>query len=661
MFSLFYAGKILAPQCTLDQGVNIQDYLQSHFLGAIQALVDRIHACDQEEDDDEEEEGKGSQETSKINLLEDQVVIGYDSWNEPSCGWIGLERLDVLPEQHDMRQGDMPTPLQSLMLGEGLVVQDVATYRLQLIGPVKSGSRAIDPSSHASFLSSSHQQQQQQQHPVKAWLTKERRDKLDREYGIQRDASFPRAGECLWAQLGVWSIKERKVLQQDYFARGPCPSSRSWSSSSLSPSTDALGATRKGAKISWVQDHWLPFARRVAEVVRRVHPTAILFLEPPVYVPPPDLLNAAASYDKDGAPPTVDATDELEVTNGSGQGQGQDPNAELMTNMAYAPHHYDDLVLLTKRYLGWINIDLLGLSRGRNKSLLGSIKLGQKNTRMLFGNQIQAIQKECYQRLGRRPVLIGETGLHFDVGLDKALQSGNSSIMPTSVSHGKATGKDQKQSTATATATSKRFQQAFDNILDGLDRTLVHYTLWNYTPENEALYGDGWNGENLSLYSLSAPSLLQDQDDASHRHHHHHHHLGYHHPLDRGGRAVEQFCRPYPIATVGSPVKLQLDRHAKIFRLWTRSHNNKAEVTPLPPLSPPPPSLTIKEAADTTKALDARTTVIYVPNFHFLGPAHCDVKVSDGSWEWDQEQQLVSWGYGRDETGDQHWIEIRRR
>ncbi|KAF9905591.1 hypothetical protein EC991_001552 [Linnemannia zychae] len=504
MFTLFYAGKILAPDCTFDNGVNIQDYLQSHFLGAIRALVDRIHSC-------RDESGR--------NLLEDDVVIGYDSWNEPSNGWIGLDRLDVLPEQHDMRQGDMPTPLQSLMLGEGMVVQNVATFQLELVGPVKTGSRTIQPSAHpdASALP-------QDQGPIKAWLHPTVRTEIDLTYGFKRDERFPKAGECLWAQHGVWSIKERKALQQDYFARGPLRADVPLSSSEQPP------------LIQWVPNHWLPFAKQVIELVRGIHTNAILFLEPPVYVPAPDLVS------------------ESRVAKTSNEA----PNQALLDNMVYTPHHYDDLVLLTKKYLGWVNIDLLGLSRGRHKSLYGSVIFGKKATESLFGSQIGEIQKECYERLGKRPVLIGETGLHFDVGLNKSQQAGN-----IRTDHNTANGSSSEKATrpslwktltfrsstspptstksgATTAANSlpvqsKQFEKAFDNILQGLDRTLAHYTLWNYTIENTKQFGDGWNGEDLSLYSSPAATINADETL---------------HPLDRGGRAIEQFCRPYPIATV---------------------------------------------------------------------------------------------------------------
>ncbi|KAG0219631.1 hypothetical protein BGX33_001803 [Mortierella sp. NVP41] len=595
MFTLFYAGRILAPNCTFDNGVNIQDYLQSHFLGAIQALVDRIHAC-------KDEAGR--------NLLEDDVVIGYDSWNEPSNGWIGLERLDVLPEQHDMRQGDMPTPLQSLMLGEGMTVQNVATFQLQLVGPVKTGTRTIQPSAHPDATALPPDQR-----PVKAWLRPTIRAEIDRKYGFKRDGCFPRAGECLWAQHGVWSIKARTVLQQDYFMRGLLKA--------------GVVSSTKQPPIQWVPDHWMPFAKRVIELVRSIHPTAILFLEPPVYVPAPDLVSESR------AAKTPD----------------QAPNQILTSNMVYTPHHYDDLVLLTKKYLGWVNIDLLGLSRGRHKSLYGSIIFGKKATESLFGNQIGEIQKECYERLGKRPVLIGETGLHFDVGRNKSQQAGNIRTTSTDYTDEKekpstwktfffpsktSTLNDQQISpspkrTGTGTGTggvvtqSKQFEKAFDNILQGLDRTMAHYTLWNYTIENDRQFGDGWNGEDLSLYSSSAHETSGADEKV--------------HPLDRGGRAVEQFCRPYPVVTVGQPVRILFDRHVGTFRLLTRT----------------------KEVSEEQKG-DTERSEIYLPQLHFPGgPKGCVVAVSDGAWEWDTERQLLFWTYGDPSQAGDHWLHVTRK
>jgi hypothetical protein len=212
-------------------------------------------------------------------------------------------------------------------------------------------------------------------------------------------------------------------------------------------------------------------------------------------------------------------------------------------------------------------------------------------------------------------VLIGETGLHFDVGLDKSRQAGNTP------------SKDRAHNKPSITLPTKQFQKAFDNILTGLDRTLSHYTLWNYTIENNAQDGDGWNGENLSLFSRdeedSTVTGRQQQDDSD--------------KLDKGGRAIDQFCRPYPIATVGQPTRIVFDRHKRTFNLWTR---------------------TTSEDQGLIRA--NVKTEIYVPRYHFHGPEKCEVKTSDGSWEWDNEQQIVFWTYSNDQAVLDHWLEIRR-
>lgn len=234
-------------------------------------------------------------------------------------------------------------------------------------------------------------------------------------------------------------------------------------------------------------------------------------------------------------------------------------------------------------------------------------------------------------------MLIGETGLHFDVGLAGSQQAGNvpktDSSSPSFFSWvSKASSVSESQ--VPKAYTSKQFQQAFDNILNGLDRTMAHYTLWNYTIENDRQFGDGWNGENLSLYCKEG-GLVTSQGAKWNN---------FPVGLDSGGRAIEQFCRPYPIATVGRPLKFEFDRHQVLFKLWTASAANQAH----------------SGAEEETE--------IYVPGYHFGGPDHCDVKVSDGSIRWSvghtqedklgsMSKELLYWKYGNEK---EHWIEIRR-
>ena len=281
--------------------------------------------------------------------------------------------------------------------------------------------------------------------------------------------------------------------------------------------------------------------------------------------------------------------------------------------------------------------------------------------------------------IGKRPVLIGETGLHFDVGLNKSQQAGNIQT-PSTIDNNnneklkepniwktfRLTSSNTTTTTAATTVTaagrglpvqSNQFVKAFDNILQGLDRTLAHYTLWNYTIENTKQFGDGWNGEDLSIYS--APSSPPPPPSAS---------IATAtkttstaeetvHPLDRGGRAVEQFCRPYPVATVGQPTRIMFDRHYGTFRLWTKTDGSQEQGQ--------------KQKQQQQGAGEGGRSEIYIPQLHFPdGPTKCRVEVSDGSWEWDTERQFLFWTYGSNtaQSGNgggggvrEHWLQVSRK
>ncbi|KAE9405901.1 hypothetical protein BT96DRAFT_988144 [Gymnopus androsaceus JB14] len=75
VFTMFFAGRDFLPKCILD-GVNIQDYLQSHFIEPFGQLAGRIR------------------DTS--GLLE-ECVIGWDSINEAFEGFCGWEDVDANP------------------------------------------------------------------------------------------------------------------------------------------------------------------------------------------------------------------------------------------------------------------------------------------------------------------------------------------------------------------------------------------------------------------------------------------------------------------------------------------------------------------------------------------------------------------------------------
>ncbi|KAH7469243.1 Glucosylceramidase [Phytophthora ramorum] len=97
MFTLFWAGKKYAPNCYVD-GVQIQEYLQSHYLDALAALAEALKGLPN--------------------------VAGYGTMNEPSNGWIGTK--DLL-SSGGFRNGYAPSPFSAMLLGEG-IAQDVEVW-----------------------------------------------------------------------------------------------------------------------------------------------------------------------------------------------------------------------------------------------------------------------------------------------------------------------------------------------------------------------------------------------------------------------------------------------------------------------------------------------------------------------------------------------------
>jgi len=67
MWTLFFGGKIFAPNFKID-GLNVQDYMLDHYLGCLKEIAKRIKDLPN--------------------------IIGFDSLNEPSTGWIGTKMDD---------------------------------------------------------------------------------------------------------------------------------------------------------------------------------------------------------------------------------------------------------------------------------------------------------------------------------------------------------------------------------------------------------------------------------------------------------------------------------------------------------------------------------------------------------------------------------------
>jgi hypothetical protein len=151
MFTLFFAGERFAPGCSVG-GEAIGAFLQRHFIAAMEQVATRL---------------KGMSH-----------VLGYDSLNEPSAGYIGLPSLSATwpPSNH----GPVMTGFQTMTIPAGFSATVPAQQR---VGPElrPSGDVTLNP------------------HGIPAWLP-------------ERD---------IWRAHGVWDVDRSGrpvLLRDDYFA-----------------------------------------------------------------------------------------------------------------------------------------------------------------------------------------------------------------------------------------------------------------------------------------------------------------------------------------------------------------------------------------------------------------------------------------------------------
>ncbi|MBN2676516.1 MAG: cellulase family glycosylhydrolase [Anaerolineaceae bacterium] len=189
MFTLFFGGRDFAPGFLVDD-VSIQDFLQDHYINAIQQVAMRL---------------KGMSH-----------VIGYDTLNEPSHGWIGCQ--DLTRYAGELTLNEAPTVLQSMALGDGFP-QKVDYWELWPIGLIRRGTRLVN---QAGF---------------RAWQ---------------------KGKECIWRKEGVWDADRSGrpvLLKSDHFSM------------------------HHGTPVDFVKDYMMPFINRFASTMREADPDCVIFLE----------------------------------------------------------------------------------------------------------------------------------------------------------------------------------------------------------------------------------------------------------------------------------------------------------------------------------------------------------------------------------------------
>jgi len=241
-------------------------------------------------------------------------------------------------------------------------------------------------------------------------------------------------------------------------------------------------------------------------------------------------------------------------------------------NLVYAPHWYDPAVLFLKAYTPWAGYDVH----------TGRIVLGRRNVRRSYVDQMARHKRYAAQFLGGIPTFIGETGIAYDLNAKRAYRTGDFTAQI----------------------------RAMDRTLYAMDSNLLSYTLWNYTPDNDNVRGDQWNGEDLSIFSRD------QQDDLSN--------------IDSGGRALAAVIRPYARATAGEPLRMEFDCPRRVW-MYEFRHDPAVRVD----------------------------TEIFVPHYQY--PDGCDVWVSDGEYELRESEQLLYYRYNPELTTHRIRIMPRKR
>lgn len=224
-----------------------------------------------------------------------------------------------------------------------------------------------------------------------------------------------------------------------------------------------------GKSVTLEADFILPFFHRVAEAVRSLRKDWLVFAE----ISP----HAVAGFTEFPGP--------------------------LPEQSVNALHWYDFTALVNKSFTTTYAVDIL----------TGEIRAGRAATKRYYLEQLAHIKLFGDRLPGGAPTLIGEFGIPID------LDDGDSFRRWREGERG-----DEVWAAQT---------EALGLMYEAMDELLISSALWNYTASNrnDPMIGDGWNQEDLSIFS-------EDQiDDPDHP--------------DAGARALKGFCRPYVRAAQG--------------------------------------------------------------------------------------------------------------
>jgi hypothetical protein len=203
-------------------------------------------------------------------------------------------------------------------------------------------------------------------------------------------------------------------------------------------------------------------------------------------------------------------TDPFEAAKGRGFPEGM---PERSVN---ASHWYDLSALVTKQF----NPDRMV------NVLTGEVREGPQEIEEAYTRELGKLRDVGDKLNGGSPTLIGEFGIQYDMNDAEAYRRWGTGERSPAIWHAQST--------------------ALDLMYNALDRLLASSTQWTYTATNlnDPMIGDGWNQEDLSVWSI-------DQTVSGD-------------PMS-GGRAVEGFSRPFVQAAQGKLLSQHFDRKSGLF------------------------------------------------------------------------------------------------
>lgn len=238
-----------------------------------------------------------------------------------------------------------------------------------------------------------------------------------------------------------------------------------------------------GRMVELGRDYMAPFFRRMAATVREVRPDWLIFGE----------------------------VDPFEAVMGHGFPEGA---PERMVN---ASHWYDLTALVTKRFT----------PDQMTHVLTGQVRQGGKAIEDGYVEEMSMLIAAGKALDGGAPTLLGECGVQFDMNDAEAYRRWSQGERGTGIWAAQT--------------------EALGRMYNAIDRLLLSSTQWNYTVSNrnDPMVGDGWNQEDLSIWS-------SDQVEGADG-------------LDAGGRAIDGFCRPYVRAAQGVLLRQFFCRETGVF------------------------------------------------------------------------------------------------